>query len=109
MRKRNNKVTFRLNDTEYINLKKRVEKSGMFQETFIRHIINDLIPQSKPPPDYYAMMKELHHIGNNLNQIAQKAHVLNVIDAGRYDIAVKQFIDAINKIEEAVLLPKKRE
>ena len=38
-----------------------------------------------PPPDYYSMMRELHKIGNNLNQIAQKAHVLNVIDVQRYD------------------------
>jgi hypothetical protein len=38
-----------------------------------------------PPPDYYTMMRELHAIGTNLNQIAQKAHVLNAIDVKRYD------------------------
>jgi hypothetical protein len=55
------------------------------------------------------MMRELHSIGNNLNQVAQKAHVLNVIDSKRYDEAVKLFIESLTKIEEAVILPKKLE
>jgi hypothetical protein len=90
-------------------LKKRVAESGMFQETYIRHLLNDLIPQPEPPPDYYSFMKELNHIGNNLNQVAQKAHILNVIDVGRYDAVVNQLIESLNRIEVAVLLPKKRE
>lgn len=39
------------------------------------------------------MMQQLYRIGNNLNQIAQKAHTLNVIDVQRYDTAVSQLID----------------
>ena len=60
-------------------------------------------------PDYYSMMRELHKIGNNLNQIAQKAHVLNVIDVQRYDQEVWKFNEAVRKITEAVILPEKNE
>ncbi|MFR2938358.1 plasmid mobilization relaxosome protein MobC [Faecalibacillus intestinalis] len=35
------------------------------------------------------MMKELHAIGNNLNQLARKAHQLNVIDVEQYDLQLK--------------------
>lgn len=52
------------------------------------------------------MMKELHAIGNNLNQLARKAHQLNVIDVEQYDLAVKEFENAVTKITEAVILPK---
>lgn len=54
------------------------------------------------------MMKELHHIGNNLNQIASKAHRLNVIDVQEYDKAVRAFETAVKDITNAVILPRKQ-
>ena len=48
----------------------------------------------------------LRTCSNNLNQIAQKAHVLNVIDAPRYDAAVRQFEKVVRDITEAVILPR---
>ena len=51
------------------------------------------------------MMRELHYIGNNLNQIAMKAHALNVIDAKHYDDSVLLFEKAVQKILSAVLDP----
>ena len=51
-------------------------------------------------------MRELHSIGNNLNQIAQKAHVLGVMDERRYDEALQRFDQLIRDITKAVILPK---
>jgi len=109
MLKRNIKITFRLDKSENEHFKKRVKKSGLSQESYIRHLINGLIPTEKPPPDYYAMMKQLYHIGTNLNQISQKAHVLNVIDTKRYDEAVALHNKAVVDIVNAVMLPRKIE
>ena len=72
----------------------------------MRQVISGKMPRDAPPPDYYAMMKELHKIGNNLNQIAQKAHVLNVIDVQRYDRDMKKFEETVRLITEAVILPE---
>ena len=52
------------------------------------------------------MMQQLYRIGNNLNQIAKKAHTLNVIDVQRYDTAVSQFEAAVKEITAAVLQPR---
>ena len=52
------------------------------------------------------MMRELYRVGNNLNQIAHKAHILNVIDVQRYDAAVRDFEATVKKITEAVILPQ---
>jgi len=109
MLKRTNAVKVRFTDDELSALIKRAKDCGYSREAYIRSLLDGRVPQPKPPPEYHAMMRELHGIGNNLNQIAQKAHVLNVIDAGRYDVAVQRFIDAVTKIEEAVLLPVKIE
>jgi hypothetical protein len=80
MRKRNIQIITRLDKDEQQQFQKRVKKSGLSQEAYVRHLINGLLPTDAPPPDYYTMMRELHGIGKNLNQIAQKAHVLGAID-----------------------------
>ena len=106
MRKRNVAILFRLNRKEAEALDKKVKKSGLSREAYLRHLINGVVPRDAPPPDYYSMMRELHRIGNNLNQIAQKAHILNVLDVQRYDRDMRMFEDTVKKITEAVILPE---
>ena len=107
MRKRNISVITRLNKKEQQHLKSLVKKSGLSQEAYIRHLINRVIPNDAPSPDYYSMMKELHAIGNNLNQIAAKAHRLNVIDVQEYDKAVRLFEKTVKEITNSVITPRK--
>lgn len=106
MSKRNIEIKVRLNRKEAEALNKRVKKSRLSREAYLRHLIEGSVPRDAPPPDYYAMMRELHGIANNLNQIAQKAHVLNVMDVQRYDAAVRQAEAAIQTITAAVVLPQ---
>lgn len=73
-RKRNNRVQVRLDNKEHQAFLKAVKRSRLSQEVYLRHLISGVVPQNAPPPDYYAMMQQLYRIGNNLNQIAQKAH-----------------------------------
>jgi len=107
MKKRTIEIKVRLNREESDTLNKRAKKSGYSREGYVRSLINGYIPRELPPPAYHDMMRELHGIGNNLNQIAQKAHVLNVMDAQRYDDALRRFAEAVAKIERAVILPLK--
>jgi len=109
MRNRNIQIITRLNLKENERFKKLVKKSGLSQEAYIRQLINGLVPTDTPPPDYFAMMKELHYIGVNLNQIAQKAHSLNVLDVKRYDDNVAGLNKAVVEITNAVMLPRKTE
>ena len=109
MRKRDIQIITHLNYGEREYLRKLVKKSGLSQEAYIRHLINGLVPTDVPPPDYYAMMRELRAIGTNLNQVAQKAHILNVIDVKRYDEGVAALNKALIEITKAVMLPRKIE
>lgn len=104
--KRNIEIKVRLNRKEAEQLNKRVKKSCLSREAYLRHLIGGSIPRDAPPVDYYAMMRELYHIGNSLNQVAQKAHVLNVIDVQRYDTAVRTFETAVKEITAAVVSPQ---
>lgn len=109
MNSRNVEIKVRLNRKEAESLNKRIRKSRLSREAYLRHLINGSVPRDAPPPDYYSMMRELYHVGNNLNQIAQKAHTLNVLDVQRYDTAVREFETAVRKITEAVVLPRPME
>ena len=109
MRKRNVSILFRLNKKEAEALDKKVKKSGLSREAYLRQLISGAVPKEAPPADYYSMMRELHKVGNNLNQIAQKAHVLNVVDVQRYDNEVREFKRVVKLITEAVILPEKKE
>ena len=109
MRKRNVHVQFWLDKKEAEAFNKKVKRSGLSREAYLRHLVNGLVPQDAPPPDYYHFMRELHGVGNNLNQIAQKAHVLGVVDERRYDEEMKKFDRLVRDITKAVILPRPME
>lgn len=106
MRKRNNRVSVRFTDDELDHFRKLVERTGLSAEEYLRQIIKGVVPRDSPSADYYKMMRQLYHVGNALNQIAQKAHVLNVMDVQRYDKAVAEFEQAVRDITTAVILPE---
>jgi hypothetical protein len=109
MRKRNVRIQFWLDRKEAESFDKSVKRSGVSRESYLRHLIAGLVPTDAPPPDYYTMMRELHGIGTNLNQIAQKAHVLGAIDVKRYEDNAAALNKAIIEITNAVMLPRKLE
>lgn len=107
MRTRNRGVLLYLSDDELSYLDNLVSKSACTREAYLRSLIKGVIPADKPPPDYLSMMYELHAIGTNLNQIAQKANTLGVIDSARYDAETKNLSRAITEIVQAVKTPKR--
>ena len=109
MRKRNVHVQFWLDKKEAEAFNKKVKSSGLSREVYLRHLINGLVPQDAPPPTYFDFIRELHGIGNNLIQIAQKAHVLGVVDERRYDEEMKKLARLVRDITKAVILPRPME
>ena len=107
MRKRDVHVQLWLNQKEAEALTRNAERCRLTQSTYLRHLIMGYAPCEAPPPDYHAMMQQIYHVGRSLNQIATKAHVLNVIDAQRYDESIHMLENAILKIEDAVIVPQK--
>ena len=105
MKNRNYEIKVRLTQAEMVHLSRLVNASGLSRETYLRKLISGVVPREAPPPDFFAMMRELHYIGNNLNQIAIKAHALNTIDAKHYDDGLRMFEEAVQKILSAVLDP----
>ena len=96
LRNRNIQVIVRLNRSEKQHLQKLVKRSGLTQSTYLRHLINGVVPQDAPSPDYYGMMAELRNIGT-------------LLEALRCDDAVQRLDRAILHISNAVLKDYERD
>jgi hypothetical protein len=108
MRKRGIPILVRLNAQEQQNLAKQVKKSGLSQETFIRSLINGYVPKELPPPDYFSMMRELHAIGSNLNQLAAKANATGHIDKTVFQYEANRLKRVVQEIQAEVTAPERR-
>ncbi len=103
MRKRNHRIRFRLNEKEVDQLNRDVKKSELSREGYLRQLMTTLAPDNAPPPDYSGMAKKLYEVGTNLNQVAQKAHILNVIAVQHYDDTVASMKRVMAEITSAVM------
>lgn len=103
MRKRNNLIQIWLSNDELEKLSTQAAKCGLSRAAFLRQLICGFQPKELPPPDFYPMMRQLYYCGNNLNQIAKKAHALGVIDAEKYDEAMKLFRESVMNINCAIV------
>ena len=81
MGKRNVHIQFWLDKKEAETLKKKAKRSGVSSAAYVRHLINGVVPQEAPPPDYYAMMQQLYWHGRVVYRLALLLCLLcNVID-----------------------------
>ena len=100
-------IKVRLTSKEAARLQTLVKRAGLSREAYLRHLINGVVPQEIPPPDYYAFMERLYQVGNLLEQISHQAQALGVVDASPYKEAVGQFHQLVEDITEAILLPRR--
>ena len=87
-------------------LKCKAKKLGLNEVDVIRNLIIDFEPKEKPDDRFYDVMKQLHGIGNSLNQLARKAHSLNFIDAPYYKKEADRFNKFIIQVKKEFLTPK---
>ena len=60
------------------------------------------VTKEHPHPDYKLYAEQMNQIGNELNYVARKYHVLGVIDIQRYDNACKAFRHVIDEVTNEV-------
>lgn len=80
MRKRNVDKHIWFDRQEAQDLQKKAKKACLTEAALIRLLIRGYEPREKPDERFYDAMRELSAIGNNINQLAAKAHTLGFID-----------------------------
>ena len=74
----------------------------------MRSLINGYAPKELPPVDFYNMIRDLHAIGGNINQLAAKANTTGYVDEVSFEREAAHLRKAILEIQKAVTLPEKR-
>lgn len=73
MRKRGKAVLVRLNEQEYVHLKRQSEITGLKMEPLVRQLILGRDVKLRPPENP-ALLRQMSAMGNNINQIAKVAN-----------------------------------
>ena len=71
-RKREHRMTVRLNGDEYTKVLSKIERSGLSKQEYILSSILNKKIQERLNVDYFKLINEVNHVGTNLNQIARK-------------------------------------
>lgn len=74
IRKRNIRISVRLNRQEHQMLKEKCRQTGLTIEGLVRSLISDCEIRPRPPNSYKDLARELAAIGNNINQITHLAN-----------------------------------
>ena len=74
------KKQFWLSSEENDERKQKASLAGISESAVVRLLIRGYEPREKTDERFYAAMRNLSAIGNNINQLAAKAHSLGFID-----------------------------
>ena len=74
MRQRKHFIGLWLDDAEYTYFRRQCQTSGLNASAFVRKSILGIELRPRPPDEVAALVRELHAIGNNANQIAYWAN-----------------------------------
>lgn len=96
MAERETAVLVRLTHKEKSFLQKQADNAGLKMEPYIRRLIAGKKISPRPPEEYYKILKELNHIGNNINQIARVANSERHITSDKINEAVKMVDDVMD-------------
>lgn len=111
MRSRNHTILLRLNEEELAYLNGMVKRTHLTREEFLRKMIAGYTIVEKPDIEYFEVIRQLRYIGNNLRQMAIRAHALYLIDADVFMRRTDEVIAITNQLAQAVgrhQPPKKR-
>jgi len=102
---RTHEIKVRFNTDEFTVLNTNVRKTGMSREQYIRSLCKDKVPVEIPPADYYALIREVRALGNNMHQIAYKANSMGLLDAPMYRQKAELVVRLADKLT-SVCLPR---
>ena len=98
-RTRNNRFLVSLSDKEMQELKKKVQKTGLTRDVYVRMVLSGTQPRELPHPDFFEVLKTLRQISINMNQIALKANIIGFINADAYWENSRRLQEAIADIK----------
>lgn len=99
MRKRNHRVVFYLNDTEFEAFEKKAKCGSRSKEAFIRQAIQEVSIKELPPVDLHKLIWEIRRVGNNIDQILMIANFKGILTIPD----LRKAIDDLREVEKLIV------
>lgn len=99
MRSRKYQPHIYLNETEYNQLEKLSQKTGMTINTVIRKLIMGAELSERPNRDYRTLARAVDRIGVNINQIAHMANITRRVGNEEIQRLLEEFRSLQKEIE----------
>ena len=99
MRKRNCRVVVYFSKDELDTLTKKIRKSHLSREGFIRAAVAGKEVKDGPTADVPALIQEVRRVGSNLNQILKRANSIGLLDVPQLRKDVKSSMEKREKEE----------
>ena len=109
MKRRTVKKQFWLSRDEAQDLAKKAKKTCLTEAALVRLLVRGYEPKERPDERFYDTMRNLSAIGNNINQLAAKAHTLGFIDVPMLKNEAERWHKFQADVERQFLRPEKSE
>lgn len=106
---RNIKKQLWLNEQEDRMLKEKAQRTCLSEAGLLRMLLRDYEPKEKPDAAFYHAMNSITVIGNCLNQLVQRAHVMGFVDAVMLEEEISRLRELRLSLERKYLEPEKRQ
>ena len=99
MKTRTKEMHLRLTPEEKETLTEKAKLARLSREEFCRRILNGAIVKEAPSVDVRQLLRQMRHIGGNLNQLLARANTVGFIDT----IQLKKELAELRKAREVIV------
>ena len=99
MKTRTTEMHLRLTPEEKETLTEKAKLARLSREEFCRRILNGAIVKEAPSVDVRQLLRQMRHIGGNLNQLLARANTVGFIDT----VQLKKDLAELRKAQEVIV------
>ena len=99
MKTRTTEMHLRLTPEEKETLTEKAKLARLSREEFCRRILNGAIVKEAPSVDVRQLLRQMRHIGGNLNQLLARANTVGFIDT----VQLKKELAELRKAREVIV------
>lgn len=99
MKTRTTEMHLRLTPEEKETLTEKAKLARLSREEFCRRILNGAIVKEAPSVDVRQLLRQMRHIGGNLNQLLARANTVGFIDT----VQLKKELTELRKAREVIV------
>lgn len=109
-RKRSRYVGFCMTEEEWLALDKKVTEMGIPKGTYLRNLASRILLKPIPDEKLIEILKQMRHIGNNINQLTIVANKTGNIDMvllkDYYEKQLQEIAEVKSLLRQPIVLPE---